>query len=282
MSYIGLNAITHDRPFDGLIDRISITFFVKNSSEILDEATLLTNYKFDVGNLNVDSGPITIEAMSHNVYKSLSDNRSCALFNSSDSYFQTTGFTLLNSHQYELSITFWLRLNIIAPLNDINVIAILQLTSLIDGQLSSSYACVFGLVVFPKNSTVGIHFPAVSPRIINVNNWIIENNTWVHLGIAYDGQDTFYFYKNGQLIGNNTQQQYSTVILDDPRLALAIGGVYFNDSDAQNSEIFKKMTCFAKASSFNYSTMDGEIDELMMFGRLLTQSEFVDLAHSQY
>jgi hypothetical protein len=42
MSYIGQNSVvTHNDPFDGLIDQLSISYHVKNASEILDEATLL-------------------------------------------------------------------------------------------------------------------------------------------------------------------------------------------------------------------------------------------------
>ncbi|CAF4215220.1 unnamed protein product [Rotaria sp. Silwood2] len=278
-SFIGLNAVTHDSPFHGLIDRLFITFFVKSADEIRKEATLLYDYEFDGEDPNYDSGPIGIKTNSQNVYISRSNNRSSALFNASNSYFQTAGFTFSHAHYYEFSITFWLRLNIMTSLDDNSVIAVLQLTSLIDGLSSSSYTCIFSLHISPENSTMRVVFPALF-SIIDVNNWPIENNTWVHLGIAFNGKDTFYFYKNGQLIGNDTNRRYSTLLLDDPRLALTIGGVYLNDYIAQNFETFERMTCFAKSSDFNYTSMHGEIDELITFGRLLTESEFADLALS--
>ena len=107
---IGLNAVTRAEPFYGLIDRLCITYYVKNDSEILFEASVLCRYKFNTDDINAGSGPSSIRARSQHVYRSLSNNESNILFNSTDSYFQSSGFTLLGSNNYEFSLSFWLRL----------------------------------------------------------------------------------------------------------------------------------------------------------------------------
>ncbi|CAF3707040.1 unnamed protein product [Rotaria sp. Silwood1] len=106
LSYIGLNSVTRADYFYGLIDHDKIHY---------------------------DSGPNNIPGLSQDVYRLVSDNDSTLLLNTSESFFQSLGFTLLASNEYEFSIAFWLRL-IITPSNKTNsAIAILQLSSLIEG-----------------------------------------------------------------------------------------------------------------------------------------------------
>ena len=60
-TYIGVGSVpTLSSPFDGLIDQLSISYYVKNDSEILDEATLLCYYNFETDDINADSGPNNI------------------------------------------------------------------------------------------------------------------------------------------------------------------------------------------------------------------------------
>ncbi|CAF1184939.1 unnamed protein product [Rotaria sordida] len=109
-TYIGLDAVTNALPFYGLIDQLSVLYAVKNVSVILYEATVVCRYRFDNDDINVGWGPNNIRARSQHVYRLYSNNKSTLLFNDSDSYFQSTGFTLMNSNDYAYSLTFWLRL----------------------------------------------------------------------------------------------------------------------------------------------------------------------------
>ncbi|CAF2836795.1 unnamed protein product [Rotaria sp. Silwood2] len=109
-TYIGLNAVTNAQPFYGLIDQLSVLYAVKNASVILYEATTVCHYTFDSEDINDGWGPNNIRARSQHVYRLWSNNKSSLLFNDSDSYFQSSGFTLMDSSDYEYSISFWLRL----------------------------------------------------------------------------------------------------------------------------------------------------------------------------
>ena len=276
-SCIGLNAVTGLQPFYGLIDRLSVTYYVKNGSEILDEATTLCYYTFNTANITADSGPNSIIGHAQNVYRLLARNRSSLLFNATDSYFQSTGFTLLQSNEYNYSFAFWLRLIIPNSTVQNSAIAVLQLTSLITGLSSGSYTCVISLHVYPNNGTIGYFFPSLF-EVINLNNSLLMNDTWVHLGVVFASPDTYLFYQNGQLIHTHKNQRFSSIISDYPRLSLTVGGAYLDDSIPQKPANFEQMKCFAKIPIFNYTNMYGGIDYLAFYARQLTASEFAHLA----
>jgi hypothetical protein len=279
-SHIGLNAVTRLEPFYGLIDRLSITYYVKNSSEILYEATSLFDFTFNTDDVNADNGPIRIPARSQHAYRSISRNQSTLLLNSTDSYFQTAGFTLLDSNDYSYSLVFWLRLTRSNSTDTNSAIAVLQLSSLIDRVTSGSYSCVISLHVYPNNGTIGYFFPKLF-EVVNVQNSFLGNNTWVHIGVMFSDQQTYQFYQNGQLIYTHTNKRFSSIISDYPRFALTVGGAYLNDSSPGKPDNFERMKCFAIIPIFNYTNVPMEIDDLKLYSRELTTLEFADLAASK-
>ncbi|CAF4171155.1 unnamed protein product [Rotaria sp. Silwood2] len=279
VSYIGLNAVTKTRPFYGLIDSLCILYAVKNASVIRYEATILCQYRFNSDDINAGWGPNNIRARSQHVYRSLWYNQSSLLFNDSDSYFQSSGFTLLHSNAYEYSVAFWLRLKLQKPEKANSAIAVLQLTSSIPALSSDSYTCVMSIHVYQENQTLGYFFPGIF-QLVNVSGSFIGNNTWVHIGVAYESPDTYLFYENGKLIARYTHRRFSLVISDDPRFSVTVGGAYLDDSDPNKPDNFEQMKCFARIPAFNYTKMYGEIDDLTFYSRVLNASEFLTLAES--
>ncbi|CAF4322534.1 unnamed protein product, partial [Rotaria sp. Silwood2] len=252
---------------------------MKNASVIRFEATVLCQYRFNSDDLNVGWGPNNIRARSQHVYRSWSNNQSVLLFNDSDSYFQSTGFTLMYSNTYEYSIAFWLRLKIQKPEKGNSAIAVLQLTSSIPALSSDSYTCVMSIHVYPDNQTLGYFFPGIF-ELLNVSGSFIGNNTWIHIGIAFESPQTYYFYQNGKLVATDIKRRFSSVIAGDPRFSATVGGAYLDDSDPNKPDNFEQMKCFARIPTFNYTKMYGEIDDLTFYSRILNSSEFSALASS--
>ncbi|CAF3517011.1 unnamed protein product, partial [Rotaria sp. Silwood2] len=240
---------------------------------------VLCQYRFNGDDLNAGWGPNNIRGRSQHVYRSWWNNQSVLLFNDSDSYFQSSGFTLMHSNAYEYSIAFWLRLKIQKPEKVNSVIAVLQLTSSISALSSDSYTCVMSIHVYPDNQTLGYFFPGIF-ELLNVSGSFIENNTWVHIGVAFESPQIYYFYQNGKLIANDTNRRFSSIISDDPRFSVTVGGAYLDDSDPNKPDNFEQMKCFARIPSFNYTKMYGEIDDLTFYSRILNSSEFSALASS--
>ncbi|CAF3709352.1 unnamed protein product [Rotaria sp. Silwood1] len=133
--------------------------------------------------------------------------------------------------------------------------------------------------VYPNNQTLGYFFPSIF-EVLNVNGSFIGNNTWVHIGVAYKSPQTYLFYENGQLIASRTQRRFSSIIFNDPRFSMTIGGAYLDDSDPNKPDNFEEMKCFARIPVFNYTKMYGEMDDLTFYSRVLDASEFSSLAKS--
>lgn len=280
LSCIGRNALIGAEYFYGLIDQLNILYSVKNASELQYEATALFLYNFNTDNINADAGPNNIQANSQDVYRSIYNNQSALLFNSTESYFQCVGFTLLTSNGFEYSITFWLRLIITKPDKENSAIAVLQLSSKIEGLSSGTYSCTFSSHVYPNNGTIGLFFPN-RLAVVNVNGSLIMNNTWTHIGVVYDGLDAYYFYQDGKLLHTDTNRRYSTIIAGNSRFSVSIGGVYLNNSMAIKPANYEEMKCFAGIPTFNYTKMYGEIDDFAFHARELTALEVAALANDK-
>jgi len=279
-SYIGSGPVlTNGNAFDGLIDQLSISYYVKNDDEILDEATLLCQYNFETDDINADSGPNNIQAYSENVYRSLSNNQNNLFFNSSDSYFQSSGFTLLMSKFYAFTIAFWIR-PIIMKSDKLNsAIAILQFASKVEQISSESYVCFLSLYIANiSNSKPYFQFTFGQLNMYTpLNCYVVGNNTWTHIGVTYSSGCQLSFYINGINNGYINDTRFS-LLLYNPRLAITVGGSYFDDTVTIKPTNYESRLCFAQNPQFNYTQMYGEIDDLNVFARALTDSEFAILA----
>jgi hypothetical protein len=283
-SYIGYRPVpNYPNPFDGLIDQLSISYYVKNDSEILREATLVCHYNFETDNINFDSGPNNIPANSQNVYRSLSNSQSNLLFNSTDSYFQIVGFTLLLSKIYAYTIAFWIRPIIIKSDKLNSAIPILQFSSKIRQiPTINSYVCFLSILI----ANITTDSPYLQFELPELNTYyplyqyIVKNNTWTHFTMTYSGGYQLSFYQDG-VINYSLDDNRLALFLFHPRLAVTIGGSYFNNMIANQPSNSESRKCFAQNPQFNYTQMYGEIDEFQIFSRALNDSEIVTLASSK-
>jgi hypothetical protein len=279
-SFIGLNAVNHAEPFYGLLDRLSISYYVKSHSEITFESTTVFNYTFQTNDKNLDSGPMRVYTRSQNVYQGNLSNKTTLLFNASDSYYQSSGFTLLSANDYSFSLSFWLRLIIPHDYPENGALAVLQFTALINELSSGSYLCLLSLHIYPNNNSIAFFFPKIF-EIIYVKNSSIMNDTRVHFGVTFASPDVYNFYQNGQLIHSVRKQRFSSIIPDNSRFAVTIGGAYLDDSLPNKPDNFELMKCFARIPLLPYVQMYGEIDEYRMYARALTDAEHIALAYGE-
>jgi hypothetical protein len=92
----------------GLIENLIFVSYIKNASELLDEATLVAYYSFDGS--YIDSGPNKINnitSVSTTFDLNGRFNQALRINSQNLSYFQTTGFYYLGQTNYPYSFSFW-------------------------------------------------------------------------------------------------------------------------------------------------------------------------------
>jgi hypothetical protein len=108
----------------------------------------------------------------------------------------------------------------------------------------------------------------------------VKNNTWIHIGVSYTNGSQVIFYING-IKNLYIQDTRFSLLLYNPRLAVTMGGSYFDDSVTTKPANYESRKCFAENPQFNYIQMYGEIDNFNVFARALTNSEFAILASTK-
>jgi hypothetical protein len=108
----------------------------------------------------------------------------------------------------------------------------------------------------------------------------IKNNTWNHVGVSYGGGYQITFFLNGRNLGYINDTRFS-LLLYDPRLALTIGGNYFDDLVTVKPTNYESRLCFTQNPEVNYTQLNGEIDSVRVYSRVLTNAEFATLASSK-
>jgi hypothetical protein len=186
------------------------------------------------------------------------------------------------SKSYEFSIAFWLRPIIIKSDKQNSAIAILQFASKVEQVSSESYVCFLSILI--ANSTTAqpyFRFEFGQLNMFAAVNWtIVQNNTWTHVGVSYSNSSLLSIYLDGTIYDYVSDNRFS-LLLFNPRLALTVGGNYFDDTIAVKPTNYESRKCFAQNPEFNLTQMSGEIDDLKVFARALTDSEFAILASSK-
>jgi hypothetical protein len=93
----------------GLMENLIFVSYVKNASELVDEATLVAYYSFDGS--YVDSGPNNINnitSVSTTFELNGRFNQALLINSQNSSYFQTTGFYFLGQTNYSYSFSLWI------------------------------------------------------------------------------------------------------------------------------------------------------------------------------
>jgi hypothetical protein len=107
--WIGASPYTNSSPNPfAYMDEMIIVPYVKNGSELLDEATLVVYYPFD--NSFTDSGPNKNQNGSWTNVQFDANGRvnQALLIDSNYSFFQTSGFYFLGRYNYPFSFALWL------------------------------------------------------------------------------------------------------------------------------------------------------------------------------
>jgi hypothetical protein len=244
---IGYTAPLAPYYFDGLIDQLSLVGWVKNASEILDDATLVAWYSFDNNSPN-DSGPNGINGTCNGT---IFDNNTI-LFNKTKSFFQSTGFVLLGINNHSYSFSIW-----------INPFQTNQ-TTILQGYQNTSANDKWCLSFLGFNSHGQIQAQSRSNTgFINVIGSMISTYVWTHIVQTYSSINGVSLYINGSLFNKSSSNVYHS---SQSPLTLRLGNIL----DDING------TCFN--ASIQGAQYTGWMDEFRVYSRELTANDVKTLS----
>ncbi len=233
--------------FDGLIDQLSLVGWVKNTSEILDDATLVAWYSFDNNSSN-DSGPNGINGTCNGT---IFDNNTI-LFNKTESVFQSTGFVLLGINNHSYSFSIW-----------INPFQTNQ-TTILHGYQNTSANDKWCLSFLGFNSHGQIQAQSRSNGgFISVIGSTISTYVWTHIAQTYSSINGVSLYINGSLFNKSSSGVYHS---SQSPLTLRLGNIL----DDING------TCFN--ASIQGAQYTGWMDEFRVYSRELTSNDVKTLS----
>ncbi len=236
----------------------------KNASEILDDATLVCWYSFDISSQN-DSGPLRLIGTVVNISFVNGRVNQAIKFDSNSSYYQVGekkfffdlfqwfvqiyGFVLLGISNYAYSIALWIN-----PLI-INGSTLVHRSTTIDGKdwcLDLIGLSPIGQIILTvSNDSLG---ELVGP--------IVSANVWTHIVYTYSTINGLQLYINGSLNGSTVPMAY---LASDEVNILTLG----NPLQANAGNV----------QSILSNVFNGSIDEFRVYSRELNITDVYKLAN---
>ncbi|CAF0929363.1 unnamed protein product [Adineta steineri] len=236
--------------FDGIIDQLTLVGWVKNASDILNDATLVAWYNFYNNSYN-DYGPNGINGSGINT----TFNNNTLLFNGTQSYFQSTGFVLLGIDNSSYSFSLW-----------INPSQTNASTILLAYQNSSSYS-IWCSVYLGFTTQGQIQAQSQSSKgFINVLGPSISTYVWTHIAQTYSSTNGISLYINGSLFNRSASINYRSGCAP---LTVRLG----------NSFTTVNQTCLNTTSQGGQYI--GWMDEFRVYSRELSSSDVQTLSSTR-
>ncbi|CAF3664447.1 unnamed protein product, partial [Adineta steineri] len=236
--------------FDGIIDQLTLVGWVKNASDILNDATLVAWYSFYNNSYN-DYGPNGINGSGMNT----TFNNNTLLFNGTQSYFQSTGFVLLGIDNSSYSFSLW-----------INPSQANASTIILAYQNSSSYS-IWCSVYLGFTTQGQIQAQSQSSKgFINVLGPSISTYVWTHIAQTYSSTNGSSLYINGSLFNRSASTNYRS---GSAPLTVRLG----------NSFTKVNQTCLNTTSQGGQYM--GWMDEFRIYSRELSSSDVQTLSSTR-
>ena len=252
---IGTNAIgSPNNFFDGYLDSVAYFSRAKNATEVLDDATLVANIRFD-GNSLLDSGPLLINATGSNYSYTPSGRVNAALtLSGTSSYAQITGLRRFGLNGWPYTAAIW-----VYPTSTAGG-TIMHLSSRTDGAQTNAWCLnIIGFTSAGQiavNSWNGGNVPLTGPAL--------PLNSWTHVAATYSSTNGERLYVNGIQYGASSAA-YS----------FSAGGVPMTIT--LGSSLLGQGVC--NTGTIQAAQYHGSMDEFRVYARELTAAQVAALAN---
>ena len=184
--------------FDGLIDQLSFTNRAKNSTEILQDATLVVYFSFD-NNSTYDEGPLRINGshVGNTTFVPGRVGQALEIKNINQSDFSVHGLVLLGISNRSYSFSIWIRPYIQQKST------ILHLSD----QMNGTNWCVPALGLTNTGQLMSYSYGQGTGNVVGP---VVPINTWNHAAVTYSNANGLRLYVNGTLNSSSTAFSFSS------------------------------------------------------------------------
>ena len=253
---VSQSSTTASTYFNGYIDNVRVTTRAKSAAEILEAATLMAYYPFDLPNQSLDRGPNGLHGTQTNAALVAGRFNQAMRFTGTNSFFQAYGFYNLGwgvLSNRPFTIALWINPSSIASST------ILQTSPFQNSSFSPAY--ISNMIGFwSVSGTVNGQLVTQMYSWANVFGPFLSLNTWTHVAYTFSTTRGNTQYVNGVLIGSTG--------------ATTINNVYFAIQWLHIGYTF----CW-NAGYIPCSGYQGAVDELYVYNRELSASEIYALAN---
>ena len=236
--------------FNGYIDNMGVTTRAKSATEILNDASLIAHYSFDLPSPNLDNGPNGLNGTLVNTAISAGRVNQALFFSGSSSYFQAYGFYQAGygvPTNKPFSISMWIN-----PSSTASSTFVQQSTS------QSNGSCLNMIGFYSASGLTGqlVLQASGSPAIFGP---FITTNTWTHFSWTYSSTNGYTLYVNGILFGST--------------------GAHSCGASGAIAWLQIGYTFVCSSGYINNAAYQGSIDEIYVHNRELTQTDVTTLAN---
>ena len=233
--------------FNGYIDQMQFSLRAKNTTDMLNDATLVVYYSFDGGSL-LDSGPNGINATATGNITSVTGRVNQALQFQGSAYIRPsyTAFFMMGVSNQAFSMALWVQ-----PTGS------LTQATLVFVHHPSGW-CV-GVLSIQSSGSVAANF--WSGSTMTAAGPILALNIWTHVGYTYSASNGIRLYINGTLV--SASGGFSSSAAGAP-VFIALGSNYGNSG----------------CSPFYGGWFTGLLDEYYLYSREITAAQMFILANS--
>ena len=192
------STLTQTNFFIGYIDHVRVTTRAKSASEILNSATLMAYYSFDLPNQNTDSGPNGLTGVSTNAALVSGRVNQALRFTGTNSFFQAYGFYQLAwgcLGNKPFTIALWVNPASIAGATIVQVSPFQNIT----------YSPAYNMNLMGFWSVGGTTRGQVVTQVYawaSVFGPFLPLNTWSHIAYTFSPTNGNTQYYNGALVGS--------------------------------------------------------------------------------
>ena len=242
--------------FNGYIDNVKVTTRAKTAAEILNDATLMAYYPFDLPNQLLDKGPNGLTGVQSNVALVTGRVNEGMRFTGSNSFFQAYGFYSLAwgvVANKPFTIALWVNPTTIASST------IVQVSPFQNSTFTPAY--IMNLIGFWSSAGT-----SSGQLVTQLYSWpcifgpFLPLNTWTHIAFTFSTTRGNTQYVNGVSIGSTG--------------ATSSGNVYGNIQWLNIGYNFCWSSPYVPCAGYQ-----GSADEVYVYSRELSQSEIAVLAN---